>query len=72
MQCFAVFMAAIHKQNPPAVKELLAYMFTIIKAAQDFKDPSWRNYDKVFRKKATDTLIYNRIFNLLAMPRNSK
>ena len=32
-------MAAVHKQDPAAVKELLAYMFTIIRAAQEFEDP---------------------------------
>ena len=69
VQCFAVFMAAVHKQDQGAVKELLAYMFTIIR---EFKDPAWRNYDEAFREKAAatgnrkwseiDTLIYNRIF----------
>ncbi len=72
VQCFAVFMAAVHKQDPPAVNELLAYMFTIIRASQEFEDPAWRNYDEAFREKATatgnrkwsaiDTLIYNRSF----------
>ena len=72
VQCFAVFMAAVHKQDPPAVKELLAYMFTIIRAAQEFEDPAWKNYDEAFREKAAatgnrkwsaiDTLIYNRVF----------
>ena len=72
VQCFAIFMAAVHKQDPAAVKELLAYMFTIIRAVQEFEDPAWRNYDEAFRKKAAatgnrkwseiDTLIYNRIF----------
>ena len=62
-------MAAVHKQDPAAVKELLAYMFTIIQAAQEFEDPAWRNYDEAFREKAAttgnckwsaiDTLIYN-------------
>ena len=62
-------MAAVHKQDPPAVKELLYYMFTIIRTAQEFEDPAWRNYDKAFCKKAAatgnhkssaiDTFIYN-------------
>ena len=65
-------MAAVRKQDPATVKELLAYMFTIIRAAQKFEDPAWRNYDEAFREKAAatgnhkwsaiDTLIYNRIF----------
>ena len=65
-------MAAVHKQDPPAVKKLLAYMFTIIRAAQKFEDPAWQNYDEAFREKAAatgnrkwsviGTLIYNWIF----------
>ena len=55
VQCFAVFMAAVHKQDPGAIKKLLAYMFTIIRAAQEFEDPAWRNYDEAFRKKAAAT-----------------
>jgi hypothetical protein len=55
VQCFAVFMAAVHKQDPPAVNELLAYMFTIIRASQEFEDPAWRNYDEAFREKAAAT-----------------
>ena len=72
VQCFSVFMAAVHKQDPAAVRELLAYMFTIIIAAQEFEDPAWRNYDETFHEKAAatgnrkwseiDSLIYNRIF----------
>ena len=48
-------MAAVHKQDPGAVKELLAYMFTIIRAAQELEDPAWRNYDEAFREKAAAT-----------------
>jgi hypothetical protein len=48
-------MAAVHKQDPPAVNELLAYMFTIIRASQEFEDPAWRNYDEAFREKAAAT-----------------
>ena len=72
VQCFTIFMAAIQKQEPEAIKELLAYMFTIIRAAQEFEDPAWRSYDEAFREKAAatgnrkwseiDSLIYNRVF----------
>ena len=60
------------KQAPGATNELLVYMFTIIRAAQEFEDPAWRSYDEAFREKAAatgnckwseiDSLIYNRVF----------
>ena len=65
-------MAAVQKQAPGATNELLVYTFTIIRAAQEFEDPAWRSYDKVFREKAAatenckrsemDSFIYNRTF----------
>ena len=65
-------MAAVQQHDPGAVNELLAYMFTIIRAAQEFEDPAWRSYDEAFREKAAatgnrkwseiDSLIYNRVF----------
>ena len=43
-----------------------------IRAAQEFEDPAWRNYDEAFREKSAatgnrkwseiDSLIYNRVF----------
>ena len=48
-------MAAVQKQEPEASNELLAYMFTIIRAAQEFADPAWRSYDKAFWEKAATT-----------------
>ena len=50
---------------------MLAYMFTIIRAAQEFEDPAWKNYEAFHEKAAAtgnrkwlaiDTLIYNQIF----------
>ena len=77
IQCFAVIMAAVYKQDPAAVKELLAYMFTIIRAAQVFEDPAWRNYDKAFHENAAATgnrkwseILLSTIEFSLAMPRN--
>ena len=72
VQCFVIFMAAVQQHDPGAINELLAYMFTIIRAAQEFEDPAWRSYDEAFREKAAatgnrkwseiDSLIYNRVF----------
>ena len=66
-------MAAVQQHNPGAINELLAYIFTIIRVAQEFEDPAWRSYDEAFREKAAATgnhkwseinsLIYNRVFH---------
>ena len=65
-------MAAVQQHHPGAINELLAYMFTIIRAAQEFEDPAWRSYSEAFREKVAatgnrkwseiDLLIYNRVF----------
>ena len=67
-----ILPASTNALAAPGAIALLAYMFTIIRAAQEFEDPAWRNYDEAFHEKAAatgnpkwseiDTLIYNRIF----------
>ena len=66
-------MAAVQKQEPEAINERLAYMFTIIRAAQESEEPAWRSYDEAFREKAAatgnrkwsdiDSLIYTTEFS---------
>ena len=72
IQCFAIYMAVMAKHDPGSIPEMLAYMLTIMKAQQEFKEPAWRLYDKAYRKKASatgnrkwsqiDPLLYNQLF----------
>jgi len=72
VQCFVVYMVAVAKKHPSALSEMVAYMLTIMKAAQEFEDPAWILYDAAYRDKAAatntktwsqiDTGLYNQIF----------
>jgi len=72
LQCFGVYVAAMSKQFPEAVPDLMAYMITIMRAQREYEEPAWRLYDTAFRDKAASTgnrkwaqldpHIYNQIF----------
>ena len=72
VQCFLVYMAAVASKHPSALSEMVAYMLTIMKAAQEFEDPAWILYDVAYRDKAAatgnqrwsqiDTGLYNQVF----------
>ena len=49
-------MVVINQQYPIVTNELFAYMFTIIRAAQEFEDPALRRYDKAFHEKQRQQL----------------
>ena len=72
IQCFVVYLGVMSKKHPSAVPEMLAYMLTIIRAAQEFEDPAWILYDAAYRDKAAatknlkwsqiDAGLYNQVF----------
>ena len=48
VQCFVVYLGVMSKKHPAAVPEMLAYMLTIIRAAQEFEDSAWILYDAAY------------------------
>ena len=50
-----VYLGVMSKKHPSAVPQMLAYMLTIIRVAQEFEDPAWILYDAAYRDKAAAT-----------------
>ena len=49
--------------DPLLIPELMAYMYMIVRASQDFGGTSWVNYDTVFQRqaKATGVTAWSRV-----------
>ncbi len=71
-QCFAVYTTVLATKDSSIITELMAYMVSIIRAAQEYEEPAWQFYDRAFREKAAatgfkkwsqlDPVLYNRFF----------
>ncbi len=75
-QCFAVYTAVLATKESSIVPELMAYMISTIRSAQEYDEPAWQLYDRAFREKAAatgfkkwsqlDPVLYNRCFTAKA------
>ena len=55
VQSFTIYVSVRAAHDPALIPELMAYMYTIVRASQDFGGTSWVNYDTVFRRQAAAT-----------------
>jgi len=57
VQSFTIYVSVRGAHDPSLIPELMAYMYMIVRASQDFGGTSWVNYDKIFRKQAAATRV---------------
>ena len=55
VQSFTIYVSVRAAHDPSLIPELMAYMYMIVRASQDFGGTSWVNYDTVFRRQAAAT-----------------
>ena len=52
VQCFGIYATIVCQQNPSRMKDLMAYLITMINEARRFKYKGWIQYDDLFRQQA--------------------
>jgi len=55
VQSFTIYVSVRAAHDPSLIPELMAYMYMIVRASQDFGGTGWVNYDTVFRRQAAAT-----------------
>ena len=63
VQSFTIYVSIRAAHDPSLMAEMMAYMYMIVRASQDFGGTSWVNYDTVFRRQAvaTGTIAWSRV-----------
>ena len=52
LQGFAIYVAVMSGKHPGAVPQLMSYMVSIIRAAEDYAGLAWVRYDAAYRRQA--------------------
>ena len=55
VQCFAGMVGVFSTQCPQVVRELMAYMATIVKCSRDFEEIAWALYNRAYRRQMAQT-----------------